>query len=295
MKPSHSSALAQDEHFPRRLGTGSAKKMRQNEDLECCSDSAGSESALGFTVVEMLVAVALLALITAAITGGLGFGRGLWVRDRAYERRAELEAAVQGIAAMIATAYPATAAAGNTGPATASAGRPRIAFEGRPATIRFVGLSEGRGQVGGLIETVIAMADEGGSEGGKDGRMWERRWEQRRPNRQRISFWTTPFRNLQSVSHPLTGMHATVVTTRSAALRFSYLGADENPQGGQRETTSTPVDQPRWTPEWVGRDRLPMAVSVTLVDATERRHDGATAETGEITHEVRVTVGLRQR
>ena len=77
----------------------------------------------GSTLVELLVALALLALIVTAITGGLHFGRRVWERDRSAEARVELEAAARAIEDLIASAYPATA--------VGTEGRPLLVFTPR--------------------------------------------------------------------------------------------------------------------------------------------------------------------
>ena len=95
----------------------------------------------GLTLVELLLALAILAVLTGFLAGGLSIGRRAFDADRTSEIRSETDAAIQAITSLIASALPA--------PVTTANPKSGIMFEGRQETLMFVGLSEGRSLRGG--------------------------------------------------------------------------------------------------------------------------------------------------
>jgi general secretion pathway protein J len=95
----------------------------------------------GLTLIELLLALAILAVLTGFLAGGLSIGRRAFDADRTSEIRSETDAAIQAITSLIASALPA--------PATTANPKSGIKFEGRQETLMFVGLSEGRSLRGG--------------------------------------------------------------------------------------------------------------------------------------------------
>lgn len=159
----------------------------------------GAREDAGFTLVELLVALALMVLIVSAITGGLHFGRRVWERDRSAEHRVELEAAAHALENLIASAYSASAAV--------SEGRPLLVFEGTPGGCTFVALSEGSAQIGGLIVTEVGLDPAGV-----------------------LRVWTAPFRNSTAWALQRATMHETQIVRHLAGIRFTYFGP---PQPGE--------------------------------------------------------------
>jgi general secretion pathway protein J len=95
----------------------------------------------GLTLIELLLALAILAVLTGFLAGGLSFGRRAFDADRASGISSETDAAIQAISSLIASALPVSAS-----PANPKAG---IVFDGHQATLSFIGLSEGRALRGG--------------------------------------------------------------------------------------------------------------------------------------------------
>jgi general secretion pathway protein J len=95
----------------------------------------------GLTLIELLLSLAILAVLTGFLAGGLSIGRRAFDADRVAEISSETDATIQVIASLIGSALPAPTSANNP-----NAG---IAFDGRQQTLSFVGLSEGRSQQGG--------------------------------------------------------------------------------------------------------------------------------------------------
>jgi len=95
----------------------------------------------GLTLIELLLALAILALLTGFLAGGLSIGRRAFDADRAGEISGETDTAIQAMTSLIASALP-----GRAGTANPKSG---VMFDGRRETMSFVSLSEGRSLRGG--------------------------------------------------------------------------------------------------------------------------------------------------
>jgi len=95
----------------------------------------------GMTMIELLLSLAILAVMTGFLVEGLSMGRRAFDADRMNEIASETDAAIEVVAGLIGSALPAQ---GDKGGQVAS-----VAFDGRQEGISFVGLSEGRSLRGG--------------------------------------------------------------------------------------------------------------------------------------------------
>lgn len=95
----------------------------------------------GLTLIELLLALAILTVLTGSLAGGLSIGRRAFDADRSNEIASETDAAIKAISSLIASALPVRASAANQ--------KSGIVFDGRQNTLSFVGLSEGRSLRGG--------------------------------------------------------------------------------------------------------------------------------------------------
>jgi general secretion pathway protein J len=95
----------------------------------------------GLTLIELLLALAILAVLTGFLAGGLSIGRRAFDADRSSEVRSETDVAIQAISSLIASALPVPASTANP--------KSGVVFDGRQETLSFVGLSEGRSLRGG--------------------------------------------------------------------------------------------------------------------------------------------------
>lgn len=93
----------------------------------------------GLTLIELLLSLAILAVLTGFLAGGLSIGRRAFSADRVAEITSETDTGIQSVVALIGSALPIHTADQKSG----------IMFEGRQQTLSFVGLSEGRSQKGG--------------------------------------------------------------------------------------------------------------------------------------------------
>lgn len=101
----------------------------------------------GLTLIELLLSLAILAVLTGFLAGGLTMGRRAFSTDRASEIGSETSAAIQTVAALVGSALPLRF--DGAGPKDA------IGFDGRQEGLSFVGLSEGRSLRGGPHKIVL--------------------------------------------------------------------------------------------------------------------------------------------
>ena len=101
----------------------------------------------GLTLIELLLSLAILAILTGFLAGGLSMSRRAFATDRASEIGSETSAAIQTVAALVGSALPVRF--DGAGPKDA------IGFDGHGEAIAFVGLSEGRSLRGGPHRIVL--------------------------------------------------------------------------------------------------------------------------------------------
>lgn len=101
----------------------------------------------GLTLIELLLSLAILAVLTGFLAGGLSMARRAFATDRASEIGSETSAAVQTMAALVGSALPLRF--DGAGPKDA------IGFDGRQEGLSFIGLSEGRSLRGGPHRIVL--------------------------------------------------------------------------------------------------------------------------------------------
>jgi prepilin-type N-terminal cleavage/methylation domain-containing protein len=101
----------------------------------------------GLTLIELLLSLAILAILTGFLAGGLSMGRRAFAVDRTSEIGNETSAAIQTVATLVGSALPVRF--DGAGPKDA------IGFDGRGEAIAFVGLSEGRSLRGGQYKIVL--------------------------------------------------------------------------------------------------------------------------------------------
>ena len=179
----------------------------------------------GFTLLELLLAISLLALITGAILGGLHLGRRAWETSRASESLDEVEGALRAVATLLARSYPVPIA-------TQDASTGQVLFEGRPNVCRFIMLSDGGAQWGGLLVAEIGGEADGATTS--------------------LAVWTSVFRDAPSADVDREAMVRTVILKELVSLRLSYYGVLE--QG----------KPPVWTDAWSHRVTTPKLIGVKI-------------------------------
>lgn len=187
----------------------------------------------GFTLLELLVALSVLAVLMALMFGGLRFGSRVWERgDASLRGLAELQTASNFIRRAIAQSVPKSLPAqsgdvrfdGGAQPEAAEPGSDEaaLAFRGRPDALRLVTLAPSQLLPGGLYE--IALGLDGGGRGGY-----------------RLSAWFRPLDRSGSAPSTLDRDARTrqvVLLTGVADVRLRYFGQgddfDEPPQWHER-------------------------------------------------------------
>lgn len=161
----------------------------------------------GFSLLEVLLAVALLAMITAAIMGGLHLGKRAWETGRDYESVGEVEEAAGAIATILARAFPVAIAHNDQDQV--------VTFRGRGDNLRLVTSYDGGASWAGLMLTEIGVA-------GRD-----------------LSIWTDVFR----ADGWRASTHGRPVKALTSVTKFelSYFGAPA-PEAPPRWTNSW-IDQ----------------------------------------------------
>ncbi len=179
----------------------------------------------GFTLLELLLAISLLSLITASIMGGVHMGRRSWETTRASDALDEIDNAMRATTGVVAKTFMFTPE-----PSQLSGSEQPPIFMGAPANCRFVALSEGGAQFGGLILTEIGVDD------GPDGA--------------ELAVWTKVYRPKEGLSPNRGSMKKTVILTGVTGLELSYFGAQQ--QG----------NAPSWSGGWRSPTALPALVSI---------------------------------
>jgi general secretion pathway protein J len=101
----------------------------------------------GLTLIELLLSLAILAILTGFLAGGLSMARRAFDADRSSEIGSETNAAIQTISGLIGSALPVRVNDGGQ--------KVTIRFVGRQEALSFVGLSEGRSLRGGLQKIML--------------------------------------------------------------------------------------------------------------------------------------------
>jgi general secretion pathway protein J len=185
----------------------------------------------GFTLVELLVAIALLSVITTAILGGIDFSHRVWKTGPEREYRAEVEAAAETLRTLLTQTLPAVAPGDD--------GMARLVFQGSPHELVSVILSDGRSQVGGIALTRISFAGRNA-----DG-------DATATGQIRIS--STVFRAGTAFAPIPADAPTSALFHNVVSFDLSYFGV------------VTPGKPPVWQNQWLHQDHLPELVSARVV------------------------------
>jgi type II secretory pathway pseudopilin PulG len=203
----------------------------------------------------LLLSLAILAILTGFLAGGLSMARQAFAADRASEIGSETSAAIQTVAALLRSALPAQADAVDQKDATSSksassskdASTPKDApnqryttgFEGRGEAIAFLGLSEGRSLRGGPHKIVL-----------------------RRSGNDLVADFI-PFNRTRSKDTPEPAATRVVVVSGVREMRIGYFGSLDARV------------KPAWRSDWLRAERLPDLVSIRIEFEDERRNEPA--------------------
>jgi general secretion pathway protein J len=108
------------------------------------------QSTAGFTLAELLVALALLALIAVYLASAFGTGRRVWEIGKHIESQEEVTAAREFLRRQIEAAWPALE--------PTSEGAMRLKFSGTAEQLRFVTHFDGAATWAGLYDLMLARS-----------------------------------------------------------------------------------------------------------------------------------------
>ena len=186
-----------------------------------------SKREAGFTLLELMVAFALVALLVMIMGGGIRFGARVW---EASHTRADAMGEIQAIRGFLRERVLATRPAKRTGE---DGSQSQFAFQGSAGAMAFVTLMPSYVARGGLYHVAFGVSDSGSTNGTLDA--LNMRW------------W--PYGGAQD--GPSAGQRRLMEDIK--ALNISYFGDPENADNG------------RWLENWPeGGKAMPRLVSIKL-------------------------------
>lgn len=185
-------------------------------------------SAGGFTLIEVVLALALLAAMLGMAWGGLGFALRGWDSGDAQGRRAvDLQLAQNFLRRELAEVFPMR---------WKDPMKLRLAFEGDAKGMRFVSTRAAGAGTGGLSLVGLEVVQ----------------GEERRRNlvmrRAMVDDKATDFKTLEA-------SEATLLVANVESVTFGYFGAEND------------FNDPKWNEEWTYAGRIPQMVRVQVKPA----------------------------
>jgi general secretion pathway protein J len=197
-----------------------------------------SRGASGFTLIEMVVAVALMSLMSLIMFASLRFAQQTYTKVNKTEvALSELSSSQRILRTLIESAYPFAADGGSGAPNHLQGGKSEIAFSA-PATV-------GSGASGYDRYSIVLRRNLGS----RTDDVVVRRWVDR---------------NGQPASNGAVVEETIVLNV--ASLNFGYLAAEVP---GQDFSAGGPNPDQTWLDEWREHDRLPAAVRVRIKYASK--------------------------
>jgi general secretion pathway protein J len=188
----------------------------------------------GFTLVELLVALTVLALLVPLVFGGFRFGVRTWTRVDGIDAAGEVEIARAFLRRQIESAYPAFIAADPSAL--------RVDFAGRRDRLAFLAPTPAAAGSAGMSRFTLHLAAADNRDGGD------------KRQRRLVMTWRPEFGDATAL-HAAGQPPDTILVDGVARLDMAYFGA---------VSRSEPAD---WHAEWSGRLRLPSLVRIRLVFA----------------------------
>jgi prepilin-type N-terminal cleavage/methylation domain-containing protein len=179
----------------------------------------------GFTLIEVLVSLVLLALVLAMLSGAVRFARGTWDAAARLDREAGHDVAGSFLRARLGEAMPLFE--------PAEGGMVRVAFDGAGEELSFVAPTQNGPAGAGLYRFTLRVATGGGARA--------------------LSVNVTPYQpkaRAQGAGDPIAEDHVLVEDVKT--LAFRYFG---------RAQLRAP---PAWHEAWPRKDALPDLVELSV-------------------------------
>lgn len=193
----------------------------------CTRRARRAATPLGFTLLELLIALALLSLIVAVLYGSLNLAGRSWDGGEAKaEATAGMRLAQEFLRAQFAGQHPQRQRRQAEFP---------LLFAGERDEVRYVAPLPERVEGGGLWVYRLALAREGDR------------------SRLVVDRWLPDLNAVGEVTRAET--ETTVIADDIEELRLAYLG---------RDAGSTDATEPTWRDRWDDRQRLPFLVRIDI-------------------------------
>ena len=186
----------------------------------------------GFTLLELLVSLALLSLIATYLFTSLSFGRRAWEVAGSLSEPAAVQAARDFIRNRLARARPILTTIGNTQ-------RSVVHFEGKRDTVRFAALARGQTEISGVYDILLSTVSD--MRGGRS-----------------LAVASSIYGNPTNANGRARGSgRPRVLLENIVRTEFSYFGSVR--EGKRAE----------WHPTWTEPNRLPTHISIKVVFAEQ--------------------------
>ncbi len=190
---------------------------------------ADGHSEAGTTLLELLLALSLVAVMLTMIFGSFGFGRRAWEAADRVEDQSSIDAVQSLLRQLLSEARPAKAIDGS--------GRQTIAFKGEAQSITFVVNLRGTTTTGGLHEVRLGLA---GAEAGQPEGRFVAAFALYRPGPSPVA------------DRPDKAPEERLLADGVRSLTLRYFGAAKL------------GDKPQWHERWADAETLPQLIEVAV-------------------------------
>jgi general secretion pathway protein J len=196
------------------------------------SSHRGERGEAGFSLIEMLVAISILALVLAMLPGTFTLAHRTWDATAVLDQRARQDGGRSFLQARLAEAMPVFEPVGS--------GAVQLVFAGSAETLTFVAPSANGPQGGGLYRLTLETKPQGSANA--------------------LVVSVAPFVQKRARDDAATPTEEHILYDGLTGASFRYFG---------RKDLRAPT--PAWQATWTRRDALPEAVELTIASGNTTR------------------------